>query len=178
MKAFAAALLVFVAACGEGRAIFNIDVQSFMAGSGSDTIPYAIPPASSGSASTFQMIVLPGGFGNSVVDSVRITNGSADLINSGGTGTIGFDLYFAADSAGTTTATPALSIAQATVSGANTTTVPISGDLSSTVNSLFTRDTLWMRISAVGNNPGITPVTGDGVLMSLVIRVVLQENIF
>jgi hypothetical protein len=149
-----------------------------MAGSGSDTIPYAIPPASSGSASTFQMIILPGGFGNSVVDSVRISNGSADLINSTGTGTIGLELYFASDSQGTTTAAPALSIPAANVNGASTTTVGISGDLSGTINSLFTRDTLWMRIRATGNNPGATPVTGNAVLTALVLRIVLQEKIF
>ena len=46
MKALAtAALLVLVAGCGQGKAIFNVDVYSFMAGSGRDTIPYAIPPA-------------------------------------------------------------------------------------------------------------------------------------
>jgi len=178
MRILVAALFVFAAACGEGRVILNVDVYSFMAGSGNDSIPYVIPPASSGSASTFQRIILPGGLGNSVVDSVRITTGSADLVNSGGTGTIGFSFYFAADSAGTTTAAAALSIPASNVTGTNTTTVPISGDLSGTVNSLFSRDTLWMRISATGNNPGVTPVTGTGVLTALVLRVVVQDKAF
>jgi hypothetical protein len=178
MKALAAALLVFVAACGRGKAIFNVDVYSFMAGSGKETIPYAIPPSSSGSASTFQRILLPPGFGGSIVDSVRITTGNANLANTAGTGTIGFSLYFAADSAGTTTATSALDIPATGVSGAQTVPVTISGDLSSTVNTLFTRDTLWMRITATGTNPGLTPVTGNGTLTALVIRVVLQDKIF
>jgi hypothetical protein len=178
MKALTAALLVLVAACGEGRAIFNVDAHSFMTGMGNDTIPYAIPPASSGSASTFQEILLPGGFGSSVVDSVRITTGSADLQNSGGTGTIGFELYFDSTQAGTLTASPALIIPATSVSGTDTVSVPISGDLSSAVNSLFTQDTLWMRIAVTGNNPGATPVTGQGVLTSLVIRIVLQDKIF
>jgi hypothetical protein len=34
-----------------------------------------------------------------------------------------------------------------------------------------------MRIAATGNNPGVTPVTGTGVLTALVIRVVLQDKI-
>ena len=178
MRTLVAALFVLVAACGEGRVILNVDVHSFMAGSGNDTIPYAIPPASSGSVSTFQRIILPGGMGNSVVDTVRITTGSADLINSGGSGTIGFSFFFAADSLATTTAAPALSVPAANVSGTNTTVVAISGDLSSTVNSLFTRDTLWMRIEATGNNPGITPVTGTGILTALVLRVVVQDKVF
>jgi len=178
MKALAAALLVFVAACGQGKAIFNVDVYSFMAGSGKDTIPYAIPPASSASASTFQRILLPPGFGKSIVDSVRITTGNANLINSAGTGTIGLQFRFAADSAGTNTAPAALSIAPTTVTGAQTVPVAISGDLSSTINALFTRDTLWMRITATGTNPGLTPVTGKGAITALVIRVVLQDKIF
>ena len=110
MKSLLVGLLVIVAACGEGRAIFNIDAQSFMQGTGKDTIPYAIPPASSGTVSTFQRINLPPGFGSSGVDSVRITAGNITLLNSAGQGTVGFTLYFAADSAGTTTATAALSI--------------------------------------------------------------------
>ena len=177
MKALAAALLVLVAACGEGNAIFNVDVQSFMAGSGKDTIPYIIPPVSSGSASTYQRILLPPGFGKSIVDSVRITSGSADLLNTSGTGTIGFALYFASDSAGTNTATAALNIPATTVNGAGTFPVAIAGDLSG-VNSLFAKDTVWMKITATGDNPGATIVQGKGVLTALVIRVVLQDKIF
>lgn len=178
MKSLAAALLVLVAACGAGRVIFNVDVYSFMAGSGKETIPYGIPPGGSGTASTFQRIILPGGLGNSIVDTVRITTGSVDLNNTTGAGTIGFAFYFAADSAGTTTAASALSIAPSNVSGANTTTVDLTGDLSSTVNDLFTRDTLWIRISATGNNPGVTPVAGTAVLTALVLRVIVEDKVF
>ena len=177
MKALAAVLLVLVAACGQGKAIFNVDVYSFMAGTGKDTIPYAIPPASSASASTFQMVQLPPGFGSSVVDSVRITVGSANLINSAGTGTLGFSFFFATDSAGTLSAASALDIPATTVSGSNTVPVTISGDLSPAIHSLFSQDTLWMRIVATGTNSGVTPVTGKGALTALVIRVVLQDKI-
>jgi hypothetical protein len=178
MKAFASALLVCIAACGEGKAIFNVDVYSFMAGTGKDTIPYVIPPSASASASTFQRVLLPPGFGSSIVDSVKITSGNANLINSGGTGTIGLVLRFAADSAGTISAPPALSIPATSVTGAQTVPVAISGDLSPTINALFTRDTLWMRITATGTNPGVTPLTGKGALTALVVRVVLQDKIF
>ncbi len=178
MKAFASALLVCVAACGQGKAIFNVDVYSFMKGTGKDTIPYVIAPSSSASASTFQRILLPPGFGSSIVDSVRITTGNAKLINSAGSGTIGLHLHFAADSAGMTTAPAALSIGPTSVTGADTVPVAISGDLSSTVNTLFTRDTLWMRITATGTKSGLTAMTGKGALTALVIRVVLQDRIF
>jgi len=178
MKALATAvLLVLVAGCGQGKAIFNVDVYSFMAGSGRDTIPYAIPPLASASASTYQKIQLPPGFGSSIVDSVRITTGAANLINTGGTGTLGFSLFFASDSAGTLSAPSALNIPPTNISGNNTVPVTISGDLSSAINSLFTKDTVWMRITATGTNSGATPVTGRGALTALVIRVVLQDKI-
>ena len=178
MKALLVGLLAIVAACGEGRAIFNIDAQSFMQGTGKDTIPYLIPPASNGTASTTQKITLPPGFGSSNVDSVRITSGGITLMNTGGTGTIGFALYFAADSAGTFSAPAALNIPSTAVTGTQNVPVVITGDLSSSVNSLFTNDVIWMRIAATGNNPGATPVTGKGVITALQIRVVLQDKIF
>ncbi|HWC75289.1 MAG TPA: hypothetical protein VG454_15245 [Gemmatimonadales bacterium] len=178
MKALAtAALLVLVTGCGQGKAIFNVDVYSFMAGTGKDTIPYAIPPGGSASASTFQKFQLPPGFGSSVVDSVRITTGSANLINTGGSGALGFSIYFAADSAGTLSAPSALDVPPTSVSGTNTVPVTISGDLSSAINAVFTKDTVWIRISATGTNSGVTPVTGRGALTALVVRVVVQDKI-
>jgi hypothetical protein len=178
MKALACALLVLVAACGQGRAIFNVDVYSFMQGTGNDTIPYVIPPASSASASTVQKVSLPPGFGSSVVDSVRITTGSANLENTGGSGTLGFQLFFASDSAGTYTAPVALNVPATAVSGTQTVPVTISGDLSGVVDSLFRQETVYMRIAATGTNGGVTPVTGQGVLTALVIRVVIQDKVF
>lgn len=179
MKAWLAALFaVVVAACGEGRAIFNIDAYSFMQGTGKDTIPYAIPPATSGTVSTVQRINLPPGFGSSGVDSVRITTGSATLMNASGSGTIGFQLFFASDSAGTHTAPVALNIPATTLPGPDTVTVSISGDLSAVVDSLFTQETIYMRIAATGNNTGAVLMSGKGVLTALIIRVVLQENLF
>ena len=177
MKALAAALLILVAACGQGKAIFNVDVYSFMVGTGNETKPYAIPPATSGSVSTFQKVQLPPGFGSSVVDSVRITVGSANLINSGGTGSLGFSFYFATDSAGTLSGPAALDIPATTVSGNNTVPVVITGDLSPAIYSVFASDTVWMRLVVTGTNSGVTPVTGTATLTALVIRVVLQDKI-
>jgi hypothetical protein len=180
MKALAATLLVFIAACGQGKAIFNVDVYSFMKGSGKDTIPYIIPPTG-GSASTYQRINLPPGFGKSIVDSVRITDGLAALTTTNGKGTIGFQLYFATDSASTNTATAALNIPPTPVDSTRPdTTVTITGDLSSAVNGLFAKDTVWMKITATGTNSGppLSAVQGTGVLKALTIRVVLEDKIF
>jgi hypothetical protein len=177
MKALSAGLLIFVAACGQGRAVFNVDVYSFMAGTGNDMISYTIPPGVSASASTFQKLQLPPGFGSSVVDSVRISVGNANLMNTAGSGSVGFSLFFASDSVGTLSASSALNIPATSVSGNNTVPVAILGDLSPAIHSLFTKDSLWMRIDATGTNSGVTPVSGQAALTALVIRVVLQDKI-
>lgn len=179
MKPFVTGLLALaIAACGRGKAIFNVDAYSFMSAAGRDTIHYTIPTGG-GTASTFQKINLPPGFGKSIVDSVRITTGNANLYNTGGTGSIGFALFFAADSNSTNTTPAALNIPGTAVSGVQgPVPVVITGDLSSTVNSLFTQQTLWIRIAATGTNGGVTPVTGKGLLTALVIRVVVEDRIF
>jgi len=179
MKLYVTTLLVLaIAACGTGKAIFNVDAYSFMTGAGRDTIHYIIPTGG-GTASTVQKINLPPGFGKSIVDSVRITTGNANLFNTGGTGSIGFALFFAADSASTYTTAAALQISPTAVSGVQgPLPVGITGDLSSTVNGLFTQQTVWIRIAAIGTNSGIAPVTGKGVLTALVIRVVVEDRIF
>ena len=180
MKATASALILAAAllsaACGTGRAIFNVDVYSFLAGTGKDTIPYAIPPLSSGTVSnTPQQISLPPGFGSSIVDSARIT-GTADLRNATGAGTVSLQIFLAADSQGTFNAPDTIGVAPASVSGTTTTPVIIAGDLTNALN-LFNQGEVWIRIAATGNNPGATPVTGNMVLTALLARIVLQEKI-
>jgi len=183
MKATAAAFVALAAllsaACGEGRAIFNVDVYSFIRGSGNDTIPYAIPPLSAGTVSNSpRQINLPPGFGSSIVDSVHIT-GTASLVNTAGTGTIGFRLYLDSTSAGTLNASAlAIDIPPTGVSGTNTSPLVITGDLSAALRTLFTASSLWVRMAATGNNAGATPVTGKMALTALQVRVVLQDKIF
>ena len=183
MKATASALILAAAllsaACGEGRAIFNVDVHSFIEGSGNDTIPYAIPPASSGTVSnTPQEINLPPGFGSSIVDSVHV-DGAANLINTAGAGRIGFRLYLDSTSAGTLSPSAlAIDIPPDTVSGTNVTPIIITGDLSSALKTLFTASSLWVRMEATGTNGGIVPVTGNMAVTALLLRVVLQDKIF
>ena len=183
MKATASALIaaaaLLTAACGEGRAIFNIDVYSFLAGSGKDTVPYAVPAGSSVDSFTVQRIILPSGFGSSIVDSVRITSGGANLITSTGAGSIGLSLYVAGDSAGThLPGALALTLPATTIPGPGTVPVVISGDLSPGLNALFTQDTLWIRIAATGTNPNAGPLIGQMALTALQLRVVMQDKIF
>ena len=179
MKVFATALLVCVAACGQGRAIFNVDVYSFLQGTGKDVYPYVIPPSLTGQASSVQKVSLPPGFGSSGVDSVRIENGNVRVMNDSGTGSIGFSIFFAGDSAGTWSAPAALVVPATAVSGVDTVDVPISGDISGVVDSLFNQDVVWVRIEATAQNTSATQFAGGkGVLTALMVRVVLQDKVF
>jgi hypothetical protein len=169
-----AALVGLAYGCGSGHAIFNVDVYSFLQGTGKDTVPYLVPPGPAVSASsTPQKVHLPGAAG-SLVDSVVIL-GTAKVENQSDTGTVAFQLFLAADSAGTYTAAPAFSVSPAVVKGVDTVVVTISGSVSPSADSLFTRDSLWVRLSAVGTDSGlITPLAGKLVLTSLLLRVVMN----
>jgi len=181
MKALLAALFaVTVAACGQGRAIFNVDVYSFLAGTGKDTVPYIIPPNATDSASTFQRISLPPGFGSSLVESATLT-GAGELRNTAGTGTLGFRIYIAADSASTLDSATAFAFgtSNASVSPASVTPITMSGGLTPAVLNTFTRPNVWIRIVARGQNASlINPVSGKMVLTALDLRVVVQDKLF
>src|SRR5260370_29272432 len=142
--------------CGQGRAIFNVDVYSFLKGTGSDAAAYTVPPAMSGTASsTPQKINLPGA-GSSIIDTVRAF-GTANLVNSTGSCSIGLQVYLAADSAGTFNASAlAITVPAKNVSGTATTPDTIRADLSAALDSLFTKSQLWIRLVASGSNPGAT----------------------
>src|SRR5436190_840466 len=47
---------VVAAGCGQGRAIFNVDVYSFLKGTGSDTVPYFLPPGISGDTASTKTV--------------------------------------------------------------------------------------------------------------------------
>ena len=157
------------AGCGKGEAIFNVNVYSFLPAT-QDTVPYFIPPnTTADTGSVPQKITLPG-VGSSIVDSIQIF-GTLDLYNQSGTGTIGLQLFMAADSAGTYTASNAvLTVTPKTVSGAPAVPVAdtVQGKLLSNANPLFTQKTLWVRVGAAGSNsigcgPGIRgrrPIVG------------------
>ncbi len=181
MKATTSALVVMAAllsaACGEGRAIFNVDIYSFIQGTGNDTIPYVIPPGSA-TSSKWQTINLPPGFGSSIVESATITGG-ANLLNSAGTGSIGFQLYIAKDSAGTLLpGALAVNIPEASVVGVDTTALTITGGLSPGVLSVFNESQVWIRLVAKGTNPNVAPVTGKMGLNAAQLQIVFQDKIF
>lgn len=183
MKALAAALLVIagVAACGEGRAIFNVDVLSFIQPSGKDTVSYNIPASPiQVSADSFlppQKISMPSGLGNSSVDSVSVSlAGAAD--NQTGTGTATFEIFFSKDSATIYTGQPYIK-ATGTITGPQPSTVLLlAPDTVSLADSVFNTNTLWVGVHAgFTENPG-PGLTGKLRLTLLNLRIVLQDKVF
>jgi hypothetical protein len=167
-----------VAACGEGHAIFNVDVYSFLKGTGDDSIAYFVPPAVADSASsTPRRVDLPGA-GSSIVDSVLV-NGKVNFENQAGTGTIGLQLYLAADSLGSLSSSAlALTVPDANVSGNAVTPDTIIGRLSSTVISLLAGKQMWVRFQAKGSNSGAVLLQGSAVLKGLRLTVVMSDKFF
>ena len=178
-------LLAGVAACGDGRLIFNVDVYSWLRGSVNDTIPYAAPPLTSNySASNPALKVdLVPGLGSSAIDTVKVSGSVTVLNQSGGPGTLRFQVYLASDSAGTYGAgRDSLFITPATANiaaGVNTQTIPLATqNLSPSGNALFTNSSVWIRIAATVSNTGIVIMQGTAVLTGLDLRIVVQDKFF
>lgn len=166
-----------IAACGEGKAIFNIDVFSFMQAEDADTIPYysPLPPGVPDTIPVQEVQLLPIGMDQSIVDTVRV-RATIDFVNSNGTGNVGFMLYV--DSVPNVYGgTPALTVGPVAVSGTNTAQGTIDTDLVSTFLPLFARTTIYIgaRVTATATAP---PVQGVARVSSLDLRIVLQERIF
>jgi hypothetical protein len=171
------AALVAAAACGEGKAIFNIDVFSFMQAEDVDTIPYfaPLPPGTPDTIPVQVVQLLPIGLENSIVDTVRVT-ATLDFVNSNGTGTVGFAIYV--DTVPNVYAgAPAFTVGPVAVSGANTSQGFLDTDLASSLLPMFSHATVYIgaRVTATATVP---PVQGVARVSSLDLRIVLQERIF
>jgi len=167
-------------ACGAGRAIFNVDVLSFIKPSGKDTIHYNVTGVVATSADSFitpQKIGLPGGLGKSTVDSVQLT-AAAVIENTTGTGSIQFQVYFAKDSMKVYTTAPYIN-ATGTVSGPQPQTVPLLPPTSvSLSDTVFNTNTLWVGVHA-GITTNVGPdMVGKVRLTALTLRIVLNDKIF
>jgi len=174
------------AGCGNGRAIFNVDVYSFFAGSPRDTVHYPVPPTTSNFAvpTPAQKVSLVPGLSSSPIDTVKVT-GTVDFRNdSGGPGSLSFQVYLASDSAGTYTAArdsmfrPAIAVSN--LSGTNVQLgVPLNApNLSPKGDSLFSKSEVWIRIALTVSNPNAGFLGGRAILSSLQVRVVLQDKLF
>jgi hypothetical protein len=174
---FAFAALVALAACGQGRAIFNIDIFSFLQSSNVDTIPYfgPLPPGTPDTIPVQSIQLLPIGLGGSVVDSVRVT-ATLDFVNANGTGTVGFAVYI--DSVPTVYAgTPAFQVGPVNVTGTTTSQSALTADLVASLLPLFTRPTLYVGARATATAT-VPPVSGVARVTGLDLRIVIQDQIF
>ena len=170
-------LSAMLVGCGQGRAIFNVDVLSFLTASGDDVIRYniigGVPQIDIDSSTQFS---LPPGLGRSTTDSVQVT-GAAILENATGSGNVTFQIFFAKTQGGLFNGSPYISASSGPVSGPDTVRLlaPTTVSLSDTV---FNATDLWVGIRVrLSTNLGPN-MAGDLRLTQLGIRVVLQDKVF
>ena len=170
-----AALLVGVA-CGEGRAIFNVDVLSFIGGQGRDSVNYVSPGGASGTVDNPPVkVTLLKGLGNSTVDSVSL-DVAAQVHNLTDSGKVKFQIFFSGTEAGTYTGTP-YAQDSAVVHGDTVATLA-PGPIPVLADSIFGKDTIFVGVRvAVAARPGPS-MTGWVKLSRVILRIVLQDQIF
>ena len=188
-KSFGLALAVAAlsaAACGEGRAIFNVDIYSFIQGTGSEILPFPpppLPPLPPSFSVTVQNppigVKLPPGLSSSIVDTVRVT-GSANVENLTSPGNLSFQIFFAKDSAPAIlyAGTPAFTVGPQSVTAGAPTPLPFTADLSAAFRDLFKESELFIGIRATVTNTGAVGMQGRLRLTALSARVILQDKIF
>jgi hypothetical protein len=156
--------------CGAGRAIFDIDVFSFLSAANADTLPYVGPLSGTIPVQTVRSLGLGS---SSVVDTVRFI-GSVDFVNASGTGNVTFEVFFDSVQSAVYSGTPALSVSGAVTPNA-TTTSPFDVDIiDPAMKQLFLASTIYVgiRVSAAG------AISGTAKLSALRARVVIQDKIF
>jgi hypothetical protein len=172
MKALAAALLAFVAACGAGNVILNVDVLSFLSASDS-TKAYTIPITATIDSTIARRFTLPPGLGGSTVDSVSATVASL-LENQTGSGSVILDVFFAKTQGGLFTGTPYLSDSSGPVTGVQS--VPLGKNTVAIADTVFNTDSLWVGIRARITTTA-APMTGQLRFTDIHLRIVVQDNI-
>ena len=168
------ALAAVVAGCGEGRAIFDIDVFSFLKAAGADSLPYVGPlPPGFPDRIPVQTVNSLGLSSASIVDTVRIF-GSVDFANSSGTGNVSFQVYFDTVMSTVYSGTPAFSVSGAVTPGATTTSPFDIPDLPTALKPLFLASTVYVGIR--DSTTGV--IQGTAKLSALRARIVIQDKIF
>jgi len=176
MKALTAALLMLVAACGQGRVILNVDVLSFLSASDSVKSFNVLGGIPQTDSTVSRQFFLPPGFGKSSVDSVTATAAAA-LICTGGGGNVRFDVFFSKTQGSVFTGTPYLTASSGPLVAGDSVSLlpPTSVSLADTV---FNTDTLWVGIRArIATNVGPN-MTGRLRLQDLHLRIALQDKLF
>ncbi len=173
-------LIAAAAGCGEGRAIFNVDVYSFLKNTGADTVHYTALPTFTDSVSNAPISVqsLSLALSKSVVDSVSVS-GAADLLNNSGAGTITLEMFLAADSASTYTTPPAVTASgnagPGTTPGLLTFSAPI---IDSATKALLKDSTVWVGVRAKIHSTGASLFDGKMQLTAFRATIVIQDKLF
>lgn len=163
-------------ACGEGHAIFNVDVLSFIGGEGRDTLHYIFPGGTSGQVENPPVeVTLLQGLGNSTVDSVTLTVQAA-VENDSGSGKVKFQVFFSSSATDLYLTTP-YAEDSTVVSGVQTDTLrPIPVQIAS--DSIFGQSTVYVGVRAlVDADPGAT-MEGRLRMTQVRLRIVLQDKVF
>lgn len=171
---------VLGAACGGGHAIFDVDVFSFLQGTGGDTLHYTVLTGLGGTINNppLSVTLLPG-LGGSVVDTVQVT-GVAVIENQTGAGTVSFKIFFAEDSNSVYAGgnTPILSTSGNAGPGAVATPLVLNAVLTSAQDSLFTKKKLFVGVQAGVNNTSAQTLDGRLQLTALHLRLVINDKLF
>src|SRR5689334_23244030 len=172
-----AALAAVAAACGQGRAIFDIDVYSFLHTSNADTLPYLGPlPPGVPDTIPVQTVQSIGIGSSSIVDTVRLS-GAVDFVNSTGSGNVVFAVYFDSVKSTVYSGTPAFSVSGSVTPGANTHSTFDIPDIQSALKPLFLSSTIYVGIRASAT-PTAGTISGTAKLTALRARIVVQDKIF
>lgn len=179
LKTMLVAAAVLGAACGGGHAIFDVDVFSFIQGTGGDTLHYTVPTGLGGTINNppLSVTLLPG-LGGSVVDTVQVT-GAAAIENQTGTGTLSFKIFFSEDSNTVYTAGTAILTDSGNAGpGVAVTPLVLNALLTSAQDSLFTKKKLFVGVQAGLNNTGAGTLDGRLQLTALHLRLVVNDKLF
>lgn len=164
-----------LAGCGEGRAIFNVDVLSFLITQGDSTVPYALPGGASATIDTSAKVTVLKGLGNSTVDSATLVVGTI-VQNDSGTGKVKFQFFFSDSLATLFTGTPYVQDS-VNVSGMQADTLTL-GPIDFVSDSLFAHDQIYAGVRlAVSSAPG-SVMGGRLKLSEIRLRIVLQDHVF
>jgi hypothetical protein len=179
-------LVALMAGCGAGHAIFVVDIESFLAGTGADTLRVTpdplppLPPATTVADSIPPVgVTLPTAMKSSIVDTVLLT-GSIDVTNPTSSGSLTYQVFFSSSSNPSVvySGAPALTVGPASFPAA-TTSVPISSaNLASVVGSVFQGSGLYVGLKASVSNTGVTGLKTTLKVRALQARVVFQDKLF
>lgn len=165
--------------CGTGRAIFDIDVLSFLGGGGNDVVPYRFTSNGQVQAPPIRVSLLKG-LGKSTVSGVSLIVGATGVADSGA-GTLVYDVHFAGSTANlyadTACAVGSFCVKQSkTFTAGDSAAFPLDS-IPLAADSIFGNDSIFVGVR-VAATPTATPFKGRLRLTTVRLLIVLQDNLF